>query len=439
MRIATLLLAPALLAAPFLAARLLAAALLAAALLAAAPCGLFTLFGVAMLLSPSEARGDLDRETGRFGGDVSAASFSEYCEGELPSDRKSKFFAALDAADSALAARNTNDARNSLSEAFGAAYRGGADSEISIKCLGESVARRWFEAQLELRRQQSAIDSRRSRDEAALLYVTAADQDATALVSRVEAKRARRFISSLRVLEGIVARVDNDRAYGAFILSEEDALAKACREALASLQRIAEQRHRKALRDEDESFRRAITDQELTTSQAVEAAQDLAKAVLGVDAGAIGDKDALILQKRASESQEYLRSARGWNLELFEDRQTMPSSKRAHRRGDEMLARAKDPNSSLGLKDAAYREARRYYDFGGFKQASSSAAAAHQAIEPALQAARDRQEKALEEAEARFSVDAESVRRAAEDMQKSASEKERFKNEADALEDELGF
>jgi len=406
---------------------------------AAAPCGLFTLFGVAMLLSPSGAQGDLDQETGRLGGDVSAASFSEYCEGDLPSDRKSRFFAALDAADSSLAARDTDDARNALSEAFRVAYRGGGESEISIKCLGKSVARRWFEAQLELRRQQSASESHRSRDEAALLYVTAADQDATALVSQVEVKRARRFISSLRVLEGIVARVDNDRAYGAFILGEEDALTKVCREALTSLQRIAGQRHRTALRDEEESFRRAITDLEFSASQAVEASQGLAKALLGVDAGAIGDKDAMILQKRASESLEFLRSARSWNLESFEDRQAMPSSKRARKRGDEILARAEDPGSRLGLKDAAYHEARRYYDFGGFKQASSSTALAHQAIEPALQAARDRREQALEEAEARFSVDADSARRAAEDMQKSASEKERFKNEADALEDELGF
>ncbi len=357
----------------------------------------------------------------------------------MSSDRKSKFFAALDAADSALAARDTDDATNALSDAFRLAYRGGGDSEISIKCLGKSVARRWFEVQLELRRQQSASESRRSRDEADLLYVTAADQGATALVSQVEAKRARRFISSLRVLEGIVARVDNDRAYGAFILSEEDALTKACREALTSLRRIAEGRHRTALHDEEDSFRRAITDLEFSASQAVEASQGLAKALLAVDAGAIGDKDAMILQKRASESLEYLRSARGWNLELFADRQAMPSSKRARKRGDEMLARAEDPGSSLGLKDAAYHEARRYYDFGGFKEASSSTASAHQAIEPALRAAHDRQEKALEEAEARFSVDADSVRRAAENMQKSASEKERFKNEADALEDELGF
>jgi hypothetical protein len=372
-------------------------------------------------------------------GDVSARSFAEYCRGELPSDRRSKFFTALDTADSALASRNMKAAQNAFGEAREAAYRGGADSDLSVKCLGESVARRWFEAQLELNRQRSAIDSRGSEDETAALYVTAADQGAKAVVMWVGGKKPRRFVASIRTLEGIVDRLDNDRGFGAFMLTEENALANACRKALTSLRERAALEHRRALREEEESFRRLITDQELAASDALKNARVLALAATGVDVGTTWDRDSIVLRKRASESQEHLRMARVWNLEIYEDRQDMPSSRRARQRGDEMLSRAKDTNSSLPLRDALYKEARRYYDFGGFKEASASAASAHETIQSALQAERDRQDKLLDQAKARMDEEAESIRQAAEDMMKTDSEKRRFEDEADALEEELGF
>ena len=172
---------------------------------------------------------------------------------------------------------------------------------------------------------------------------------------------------------------------------------------------------------------------------ATENAQDLAKALTGVNVGPTWDRNEIVLRKRARESQEFLAKARIWNLAIYDDLQTMPSSQRAHQRGDEMLSRANDTNASLPLRDTLYREAESYYDFGGFKEASASAASAHIAIEPELRAERDRQSELLDQAEARLNKKAESVREAADAMKKSDSEKKRFKDEADALEDELGF
>ena len=104
-----------------------------------------------------------------------------------------------------------------------------------------------------------------------------------------------------------------------------------------------------------------------------------------------------------------------------------------------MLSRAAEQNSSLGLRDAAYQEAQRYYDFGGFKEASASTKAAHESIEPALAAARERQNERLDEAASRMGKRNESIQRGVEEMTKSNAEKKSFEEEADALEDELGF
>jgi len=104
-----------------------------------------------------------------------------------------------------------------------------------------------------------------------------------------------------------------------------------------------------------------------------------------------------------------------------------------------MLARAADAEASLFLRDALYKEAQHYYDFAGLEKESASAASARKAIQPALQAVRDRQEEVLDEAGAQLSERATSMREEAERMKKSVSEKKRFKDEADALEAELGF
>jgi hypothetical protein len=407
--------------------------------------GVLASYGVAALILsvmtaiPPELRADINPATGEREGDVSIMNFDDYCRGDLPQERQSRFFSAFEVANSALASNNIEAAEDAFGEARGAAYRGGADSDISIKCLGEATAGRWFDAQLDLSRRRSAIDGRGSEQEMAALYVTAVEQDAEAIVEAVGRMRPRRYVASIGTLEQIVTRIDNERAFGAFILSKENDLARACREALIQLRRKAALEHRNALRMEEESFSRPISDEEIEVSDSVNNIQALAKAMTGVDLSATWDREAIIVEIRANESREYLRSARIWNLEIYADRQLAPSSERAKSRGDGMLSRAEDTSSSLPLRDALYQEAQRYYDFGGFREASASATAAHESIEPALQAERDRQDRLLEAARARIDKRAESVRQAVEDMAKSEAEKKSFEAEADAMEDELGF
>jgi hypothetical protein len=397
-----------------------------------------SLFLVALLV-PLAAAADRDPSTGRWGGDVSARTFEEYCRDDLPSNRRSKFFSALDSAERALASGDRKTAREAFSEARSAAYRGGGDSDLSVKCLGESAARRWFKGQLELNRLRSKVDLRGREDETAALYVTAVDDGAPATISLVERKRPRDFVAAIQTLERIEDQFDRERRFGAFMLSEEDALVETCRRALASLRERAAQEHQRALEMEREFFDRPVTDQERAATDAVGNVQSLAKAFTGVDIEGTLDRDTLVLGKRADESRDFLRRARRFNLRSYDDRRVTPSSKRARERGDAMLSSAEDAASSLPRRDASYDEARRYYDFGGFKEESAAVATAQEAIQPALRAARDQQEKLLDEAGTRLKDPAEPAREAAEKMKKSASEQKQFKDEADAMEAELGF
>ena len=104
-----------------------------------------------------------------------------------------------------------------------------------------------------------------------------------------------------------------------------------------------------------------------------------------------------------------------------------------------MLTKANDPQFSLGARDRFYRDAERYFEFGGFSDRAATAESRRAAIQPELQAERDWQKAALEKAAAEFESKGEDVQKAIDDMQKNESEKQSFMDEADALEAELGF
>jgi hypothetical protein len=403
----------------------------------AVPCVVATAL-IAMVGQPPIAWADFDSTTGKWLGDVSASNFAEYCEGELPARRRAQFDRDFAKAERDVASENIRDAELALGSALNAAYRGGADSEVSIKCLGESIARRWFRVKLGIDRYWSE-NRRRGGSDTAKLRTRAVDQGEAAVVSFAMKMKARKFVSAIRTLEGFADRLDQDRDFGAFLLTEEEALIKTSRQAAKKMRAHAAKAHRDALAREQKEFNRPVTDQERDQADSLENAQNALSAFVGSDVGSIGDKDELVVFKRASFSQESLRSARDWNVETYANRPSMPSSKRARKRGDAMLERGNDKGASLRLREAFYREAKQYYNFGGFEEASAQAESARASIQPGLEAERDRQDKALDRAGAQLEKDAEAIRQGAADMIKTDSEKESFDDEADAMEDELGF
>ena len=189
-------------------------------------------------------------------GDVAPQDFDAFCRDPLPADRMSRFRQNLNATENALASRNTEKARESFDIAMGAVYRGGGESDMSVKCLGESTAGRWFDAKLELKRQQSA--QRNSTD----LYLIAADQGVKGLVSTISQKKGSQIGSSVNWLEEIARRLRAEQAYGAFLLSGEQRILAASDTALREIRALADTAIQAALREEAAAFERPVSDQE---------------------------------------------------------------------------------------------------------------------------------------------------------------------------------
>lgn len=386
----------------------------------------------------TSAWADIDPRTGRPSGDVGARNFAEFCEWELPANRQEEFYEQLGKAEREIAAGDPNDAVAHVYDALSAAYRGDTESDLPVKCFGEQTARRWFAMRLGLYRLQAG-QARSERVGEPQLFTAAADGGSAAIVRLVSNQRAGDFRRSLRTLEAFTEQLRNQREYGAFILAEEDTIAKAFRDADGPLRQFAKQQHRAALDAEDRAFNRAPTEQELAAAESVGSAEMLASAVAGVEIDTTMEREAMLTGFRVDESRQFLGDARDWNLDQYSDASTLPSSQRARQRGDTMLARANDTRQSLEVRDGFYEDAERYYEFGEFDELASTARGQRAAIQPALQAERERREQQMEQAAADMEKKAEAVQQAVDDMQKTEAEKQSFNEEADAMEAELGF
>ena len=271
-------------------------------------------------------------------GDVAARDFGTFCRDPLPADRMNRFRQNLTATETALASRDAEEARESFDIAMSAVYRGGGESDVSVKCLGESTAGRWFDAKLELKRQQTA--QRNSTD----LYLIAADQGADGLVSTITQKEGSQIGSSVNWLQEIARRLRAEQAYGAFLLPGEQRILAASDTALKEIRALADKAIQAALREEAAAFERPVSDQE---RDLVTNTNNLASGLLGVELQLTDDPEVLYLERRAQESMEKLQKARAWDLKSAEDPGEPAWGKRARKRGDTVLEKAGDSQLSF--------------------------------------------------------------------------------------------
>lgn len=404
------------------------------------PCRLASiLLGVTAVGLLVNAQADRNPVTGEWEGDVAAQTFAEYCRGELPADRMTTFFSELDKAERAVAAGKTDGTVTALNGAWEAAYRGDAYNDNGVRCLGEQATRRWIKANLALWRLGAGSGPDGVGGNFTGMYVAAADGGTDGIIADVSALPARGFRNSLTGLEGIVSVTDGRRSFGALVLPEEDAVANACRAAIGQLHQMAVRRHRESLAAEERAFNRPPTEQELAATESVSDAGAFASAIAGIEIDTMATKESMLMQRQVDESQNLLREARAWDLERSGDIKSRPTSQRAGARGDILLARADDTQLGLRARDMLYRDAEQYFEFGGFSDKEAAASTAREAIQSALQAERNRQNQAVEKAAAEFEGKGEAVQKAVDDMQKTEAEQQSFKDEADALEAELGF
>jgi hypothetical protein len=335
----------------------------------------FTTF-IVILGTAVSVRADFNTATGQWEGDVSARNFSEYCRDELSDKRKTTFYAHLKKAEKALVAKQENIARTALLNAWRSVHRGGAEDDTSIKCFGKPVAQRWLKAQLSLQRLAQKPG----------LYITAADRGSDGLVKVISKQPAKRFARSIQRIKEVSNKAESNRKFGAFILPKEEAIAKACRDAMKPLSKQAKHEHQSTLVAENKAFNRPATRQEREAMDSISGAEALASSIAGVKLNTAVQQETLLVKQRVRDSRKLLREARFWNIEHYKNTQARPSAKRARKRGDTMLKKASNTKLSLGSRDKFYQDAINYYDFGGWKKLITKAKSAKNSILASLKA-----------------------------------------------------
>jgi len=362
-------------------------------------------------------------------------NFQAFCEGDLTADRQAKFDNSLAKAEAALASGDVETAGNALQSASAAAYRGFTDLDYgkSRKCLGEAKARRYFKADLDYHLRRKARG-----DQAIPLWAIAADSGAEGMLLELQGERVNRYSRAYAECNEIVRQYQIDSDYGAFMLSEEEAVMAACKTLQTEVKGYARTLHDEAMAAETVAFSREATDQERAVAADMSA--------MGEYMGSTMDAEQMLTKQRVGESMDQLQEARAWNFGLDtadgglpRDPADTPESQRALQRGNVLLSKAEDTSIDVVARDDNYALAIDYYDFGYQKEAARKARAAREAIQPQLAASRQQTEAKRDAVRKEMEGKLENAAAAMEDMKKTEAEKESFNAEADALEAELGF
>jgi len=401
------------------------------------------LTGITIVGAVTNARADIDPVTGEMNrGDAAAQSFAEFCRDELPADRENRFYVELDNADQALVAGNVDAAGGALNNAWQATFRGGGETDASVRCLGEQATRRWFNTRLELWRKGSSagLGGGMGRDYATL-YVVAADRGADGIVDVVSKRPAEDFVWAYHSVEDIVEVYKWAREFGTLLLPEEGKIEKAARESLPALQEYAKREIKATLAAEDKAFNRPATQMERDAAARLGAIGKLAESMAGVETGTADQQQLLLVSRQVDESRALLDKVRGLEVApvFGYTNEPMPAAIRAEKRGDSLFERGNDESLTLEFREELYEMSMRYYGSCDCRDQAAIVAAAKDAIQPALQAERAARQRKMEKMQAEMQQQAEAMQQSVDDMQKTDAEKQSFKDEADALEAELDF
>jgi len=364
-------------------------------------------------------------------------NFAALCQGDLAPELQAEFDTNLDKAEQALQAGNLNQAREALSRANSAAIRGPNETFYSaaLKCQGKTKARRMFVAS---RDYHLARKSQGNKD--IPFWVIVAGGGKSGIMNYTQAYDGNKYRRAWMSVQTIIDEKERDRDYGAFLLSEEEAMLMACRDALPAMRAHANDKHAAALAAEKEAFDRQPTKQEQSVAQNSTSA--------GAMLGMAIDTELFLTGQRVGLSKSSLQDAQNWNFAFdkfgtkVEDDtkwQQLPSSQRAKQRGNTLLAKADDSNISFTSRNAYYDMIVDYYKLGHWNTQLAEAEAAKARIQDGVMAEQQQSEQRMQQMQAEMEEKAEDMKAALESMQKTEVEKKSFNDEADALEAELGF
>ena len=386
------------------------------------------------------ADGDFDSRTGGATNWANAGyppDFAALCQGNLTPTRQTQFDSNLTKAEQELQDGNLDKAYDALGRADSAGTRGPNRTFYSagIKCQGESVTRRLFVAWRDYYLARKAKGQKNIP-----LWVVAADGGKNGLLSYTNTYAGDDYRRAVMEVRTIIELKEQERDYGAFLLAEEEAMLQACNDALPEMKIHAESKHKEALAAEERGFNYMPTAKEKALIED--------GAGIGKMMGATIDSETIVMGQRVTLSQDALQDARDCNFVLFNDSlnnddyrkwQELPSSQRARKRGDTLIAKANDASLSFTSRDRYYDMAIDYYSFGHWKQQRDKAITTKDGIQDGLVAEQQETAAKVQQMQAEMETKLQGVEDAVQSMKKTESEKKSFNAEADALEAELGF
>lgn len=347
------------------------------------------------------------------------------------------FATQLDAVQASYQSGNSQGAYQQLRSAMMGLPRH-ADVSLDARCVGAAQWQRLYQLRRAITQalgKQAEDSGKLAATEGALdWYVTGDNQgDARRVIPQLTptVEGTTYIINRLR---SEISALDQAQASGFELLPEEHAARAFWQKGLDGMIGYARKQAAETLEKEAGLLTRAATAKEEQFEQAQEEQQTRVADLLG-DESLATQNEAQREVNRAAASLKMLVAARDWS-QAVSDSDTAPVIERALQRGDALLLRANDATLGLEARDSLFAAAGNYFEFAGSSQRQQAAAQGRAAIAPALQAERDARTARIDRKSAEIQ---QSTQQAKEAMQKTATQKKSFKDEADALESELGF
>jgi hypothetical protein len=329
------------------------------------------------------------------------------------------------------------DAYNQLVSATNSVPRS-VDVSMSGRCVGNALWSRAYQLRLSIAKmlgQEEEKKGQSTNPQAALeWFVQSGELEGASRVIPKLANTASGTSSVISRLRTKLASFDQVREHGFVLLPEEQAAATFWQTKLDDTISYARTKGGETLREEATLLTRDATDQELQIEQLEQDQRTLVAAMFGDDELAV-QNEAMRDINRAAASQSMLSNARDW-FAAIDDTEAAPARDRALARGNALMSKAEDNSVGLETRDLLYGAAADYFRLAKSSDRREAAERSQLAIEPALEAERAKRAARLEQ---RSEELADSARKARKDMEKTEAEKQSFKDEADALEAELGF
>jgi len=311
------------------------------------------------------------------------------------------------------------------------------DVSIPSRCMGKQNWQRYYKEKqltyLELGRRAEKSKNEWNGLSAGFAYYVNGDNrsDVERILNKIPDK-PNQIASAGNKIRGHLSGYDWALDKGFILLAEEQSGRDYYQVRLDRLMARSRSRSKALLRSESEIISSDITEEEAQIQAAAQDVTAFLGSMIGEDSLLPSD-EAQFDTDRAERSLIQLGEAHRWLSWITTD-EVAPILIRAKERGDVMLARANDTAVGFEARDDYYATAINYYQFANAYDKATRAKTSREAIIPALAAERAEREAKFDAKAAQMQ---ESMDNFEQSMEKSAAEKESFKNEADSLEAEL--